>query len=201
MKKSTFVHQLGMLGIANSVIGDLQSYAKGGLPEDPEEAAQAITDKLFDPGIRDHIGHDLYEERPDSWQVYNCPKDGRMIERLRHYGVTPFMSLCPLCRGMRQSAGVTQDSEGEPALREWVRPEPVNVLKTITAEPESYEHIRMGGLVPVLTEAGKLAGIAQTKPRPTHQHRRTDQPGRNSPCPCGSGRKHKKCCLGKEAPI
>jgi len=22
--------------------------------------------------------------------------------------------------------------------------------------------------------------------------------GRNEPCPCGSGRKHKKCCLGKE---
>ncbi|MFQ5829791.1 MAG: SEC-C metal-binding domain-containing protein [Candidatus Methylomirabilia bacterium] len=23
--------------------------------------------------------------------------------------------------------------------------------------------------------------------------------GRNDPCPCGSGRKHKKCCLGKLA--
>jgi hypothetical protein len=22
--------------------------------------------------------------------------------------------------------------------------------------------------------------------------------GRNSPCPCGSGKKHKQCCLGKE---
>ena len=21
--------------------------------------------------------------------------------------------------------------------------------------------------------------------------------GRNDPCPCGSGKKHKKCCLGK----
>jgi len=24
--------------------------------------------------------------------------------------------------------------------------------------------------------------------------------GRNDPCPCGSGKKYKKCCLGKEAP-
>lgn len=24
--------------------------------------------------------------------------------------------------------------------------------------------------------------------------------GRNDPCPCGSGKKHKKCCLGKESP-
>jgi len=26
--------------------------------------------------------------------------------------------------------------------------------------------------------------------------------GRNDPCPCGSGRKYKKCCLGKaEKPV
>jgi len=24
--------------------------------------------------------------------------------------------------------------------------------------------------------------------------------GRNDPCPCGGGKKYKKCCLGKEAP-
>jgi hypothetical protein len=24
--------------------------------------------------------------------------------------------------------------------------------------------------------------------------------GRNQPCPCGSGKKHKQCCLGKPAP-
>jgi methionyl aminopeptidase len=26
------------------------------------------------------------------------------------------------------------------------------------------------------------------------------KPGRNDPCPCGSGKKYKKCCLGKETP-
>ena len=25
----------------------------------------------------------------------------------------------------------------------------------------------------------------------------TDKVGRNDPCPCGSGKKHKQCCLGK----
>lgn len=25
------------------------------------------------------------------------------------------------------------------------------------------------------------------------------QTGRNNPCPCGSGRKYKKCCLGKRS--
>ena len=24
------------------------------------------------------------------------------------------------------------------------------------------------------------------------------KPGRNDPCPCGSGNKHRKCCLPKE---
>jgi hypothetical protein len=28
--------------------------------------------------------------------------------------------------------------------------------------------------------------------------RSAQRPGRNAPCPCGSGRKYKKCCLGKE---
>ncbi len=27
---------------------------------------------------------------------------------------------------------------------------------------------------------------------------RVEKIGRNEPCPCGSGKKHKKCCLGKE---
>jgi len=27
----------------------------------------------------------------------------------------------------------------------------------------------------------------------------TPKVGRNDPCPCGSGRKHKKCCLAKQA--
>jgi len=33
---------------------------------------------------------------------------------------------------------------------------------------------------------------------PTVQTIRRDQPktGRNEPCPCGSGLKHKRCCLG-----
>jgi hypothetical protein len=28
----------------------------------------------------------------------------------------------------------------------------------------------------------------------------TNKPGRNDPCPCGSGKKYKKCCLAKTAP-
>ena len=31
-----------------------------------------------------------------------------------------------------------------------------------------------------------------------YQLKSTDQPGRNDPCPCGSGKKYKKCCGAKK---
>jgi len=45
-------------------------------------------------------------------------------------------------------------------------------------------------------QPGGGAGSAPAKP----QTYRRDQPkvGRNDPCPCGSGKKYKKCCLGKD---
>jgi uncharacterized protein YecA (UPF0149 family) len=29
-------------------------------------------------------------------------------------------------------------------------------------------------------------------------HRTEKKPARNDPCPCGSGKKYKKCCLGND---
>jgi preprotein translocase subunit SecA len=39
--------------------------------------------------------------------------------------------------------------------------------------------------------------IADDRPR-VSQHRSGKQPGRNDPCPCGSGRKYKNCCMHKQ---
>lgn len=36
---------------------------------------------------------------------------------------------------------------------------------------------------------------AQPRQSPPPKKRKPGKPGRNEPCPCGSGRKHKKCCL------
>jgi hypothetical protein len=36
--------------------------------------------------------------------------------------------------------------------------------------------------------------LARPKPRPPHQDRGAPPPGRNDPCPCGSGKKLKRCC-------
>ena len=36
-------------------------------------------------------------------------------------------------------------------------------------------------------------------PPPETIKKEEEQPGRNDPCPCGSGKKYKRCCLKKEA--
>ncbi len=38
-------------------------------------------------------------------------------------------------------------------------------------------------------------------PRPTVEPLHSGKVARNAPCPCGSGRKYKKCCLGSEPPV
>jgi uncharacterized protein len=57
---------------------------------------------------------------------------------------------------------------------------------------------------PFLQQMAKLrrAGIPETRIRERVQSvdaSATRRAGRNDPCPCGSGRKYKKCCLGKSA--
>jgi hypothetical protein len=45
----------------------------------------------------------------------------------------------------------------------------------------------------------QLKAVGETLWRPVARPVRVvPQPGRNAPCPCGSGRKFKKCCLGKD---
>ncbi len=52
----------------------------------------------------------------------------------------------------------------------------------VVEDPEGYKK-EMEGLKP-----------------PTETFRRKEKIGRNDPCPCGSGKKYKKCCLLKDTP-
>jgi len=51
-------------------------------------------------------------------------------------------------------------------------------------------------------EKKRLQRLAEKEYRPGSVGEQTvvkgEQVGRNDPCPCGSGKKYKKCCLGKE---
>ncbi len=49
-------------------------------------------------------------------------------------------------------------------------------------------------------DAAVAAGVPREfamEVNPTDRQRRVMKIGRNEPCPCGSGQKFKKCCLGK----
>jgi preprotein translocase subunit SecA len=50
---------------------------------------------------------------------------------------------------------------------------------------EIFEKYEKPNLRPLPTES--FSGVVKSK-----------KIGRNDPCPCGSGKKYKKCCLGKE---
>ncbi len=45
--------------------------------------------------------------------------------------------------------------------------------------------------------SASMARLPESTPRPLNAP--PVRPGRNDPCPCGSGRKYKRCCLGRGA--
>jgi len=72
------------------------------------------------------------------------------------------------------------------------RPEmAVDKMETRHQEVSAYTQAGAGGKVPD-RRPGEGAGSENAGPRPVQR----DEPkvGRNDPCPCGSGKKYKKCC-------
>jgi preprotein translocase subunit SecA len=69
----------------------------------------------------------------------------------------------------------------------------LQVEKTITLEEESEREAEKY----VLTRS---ASVPEEEPRRGRrvEPSETNEPGRNDPCPCGSGKKYKKCCLKKK---
>jgi hypothetical protein len=55
--------------------------------------------------------------------------------------------------------------------------------------------LTLGRYIGALKQPYLDASTSGAKKSPT----RSGKPGRNDPCPCGSGKKYKKCCLPKEA--
>jgi yecA family protein len=65
---------------------------------------------------------------------------------------------------------------------------------------EAYERFLPVARCSIGTALGNLSGIGHDLHNEilTRAHkpiRRAEEPGRNDPCPCGSGRKYKKCCM------
>ncbi len=93
-------------------------------------------------------------------------------------------------------------------LQEMIQEEVVRRMfraQAVTVSEESMYRIQSEGrgavpLIPTrsgvaVTSDGEQVLPGQTKQRPIV---RGDRPGRNDPCPCGSGKKYKKCCMDKD---
>jgi hypothetical protein len=63
--------------------------------------------------------------------------------------------------------------------------------------PRRFKHLHRSRLDPQLAPT-LIQGVRQGRPRPQPERAR-EMPGRNEPCPCDSGRKYKRCCIGLPA--
>jgi uncharacterized protein len=91
--------------------------------------------------------------------------------------------VLPLCNGGCPKDRILRTPDGEAGL---------NYL--CAAYKQFFNHCR-----PFLEELSSLWDRATVEgpPRPAVATRAHPGTGRNSPCPCGSGKKYKKCCMGK----
>jgi hypothetical protein len=74
------------------------------------------------------------------------------------------------------------------ATTELQEPEKVRPKKVEKAKPKKPRSAKPTKVKRAIS--GKLRAIVSGKPKPA-------KVGRNDPCPCGSGKKYKKCCMGK----
>ncbi|MFT3782388.1 MAG: YchJ family protein [Nibricoccus sp.] len=71
----------------------------------------------------------------------------------------------------------------------------VHFTAKFRAEGEDREHIEAALFT---KESGRWVYSGYIQPKGTPVRRETPKVGRNDPCPCGSGKKYKKCCGAKE---
>ncbi|MDD5628019.1 MAG: SEC-C metal-binding domain-containing protein [Elusimicrobia bacterium] len=92
--------------------------------------------------------------------------------------------------------------------RMWKNPAFVKQLRTLSAHM-AKDGVDIKDMAPVKAwleknkdgiEAGKFNEPPQDGPRPQTFVKAGPDVGRNDPCPCGSGKKYKKCCAAKAQP-
>ncbi|MBR7142319.1 MAG: preprotein translocase subunit SecA [Clostridia bacterium] len=81
----------------------------------------------------------------------------------------------------------TEGSEMFDAMVDEIRQDTVRYLLSVRKK----EEVRREQVAKVTSESGSVGGDASQERRPV---RRGEKVGRNDPCPCGSGKKYKKCC-------
>lgn len=73
--------------------------------------------------------------------------------------------------------------------------DPINDRYSKRQKNRKLHDLSRKGMTPEEIEAEEAAIKEAGKVEPI---RAGEEPGRNDPCPCGSGRKYKKCCYGQD---
>ncbi|MFP3870147.1 MAG: preprotein translocase subunit SecA [Syntrophobacteria bacterium] len=99
-------------------------------------------------------------------------------------GLRGYAQQDPLIEYKREGLATFQEMIGQ-IKRETIR----TLFRIQIASQEEAEQLEASQQQPMFLSRGESAG--DSKPPPT---RRAAKIGRNDPCPCGSGKKYKKCC-------
>ncbi|MBI2920543.1 MAG: SEC-C domain-containing protein [Planctomycetes bacterium] len=91
----------------------------------------------------------------------------------------------------QEEAGA-ENAFGSGSLMDWYAPEAVARRVARGGSPRSLDALVKRELRPAEEEASRIEEELGV--------RRPSKAGRNDPCPCGSGKKFKKCCEGKDPP-
>jgi len=81
-------------------------------------------------------------------------------------------------------------------LPESVKSDAPFICQSFLEELEDQGRLGGGGLLGTFVGALRMAYMDATADRPKPIVSVTSKIGRNDPCPCGSGKKYKKCCMG-----
>lgn len=119
---------------------------------------------------------------------------GTVQEMADHYGMEPVL-FSAFLDGINPSLREPLDMESleEDTVVDWeILPEKLFYNMNAAKAPWLYNMDEWDAILPAerrreITREWRLSGQARAQERP----------GRNDPCPCGSGKKYKKCCMPK----
>lgn len=130
-----------------------------------------------------------------------APQDFEPIVMQRVIGDETRIIVDEWCEGYMRGVGLTQDVWNSAAeeIDKWLLPITAFTADTdwMAHELEPDDTERLQGQIASNARQLHAYWLARRSPAPAGEPMRYDHPkvGRNDPCPCGSGRKYKKCCL------
>jgi hypothetical protein len=155
--------------------------------------SQAEVQRKYETLMNDVATKDYYKiDLTNRVNCYKC-KCGHITKTKDiDAGVTPMMFNCESCDGTAMSTFFTDVAPHQNPTIEWYRPTIDELLK-MRNKPELVDHVLQGGLC-----HRKIENVKETNGYSEiidDMFKKVSKPGRNEPCPCGSGKKYKHCHL------